>query len=57
MNFPPKKTVICVYADDEAVALLLPGVKRLKEIPAEGGAGVCEILLFVDEIPLVLAVD
>ena len=48
--------VVGVHAYDEAIPLVFPGIEALEEISAEGGAWVCKVLFFVDEVSLVLTV-
>ena len=57
MNLSSYEAVIGVYTDDEVIALLFPGVETLKKVSPEGSAWICEIVIFVDEVPFVLAVN
>ena len=57
MDFPTNKAVIRIQTYNELISLLFPGVEGLEEVSPEGSAGVDEVVFFVDEIALVLAVD
>ena len=42
---------------DEFISLLFPGVEGLEEVSPESSAGIDEVVFFVDEVALLLAVD
>ena len=57
MEFAMEEIFIGVDADNEAIAVPVPSCKLLEEVPAEGSAGIGEILFVIDEETLVLTVD
>ena len=57
MEFAMDEVFIGIDTDNEAIAVPVPFRKLLEEVPAEGSAGICEILFMIDEEAFVLTVD
>lgn len=57
MKFAMEEVLIGIEADDEAISVPVPSCKLLEEVPAEGSAGIGEIVLVIYKEALVLAVD
>ena len=57
VEFTLDEVFVGIDAYDEAIAVPVPFRELLKEVSAEGGAGVREVLFVIDEEAFVLAVD